>query len=183
MLAAGSTRAREAPVELVERDDARAADPQPVHARRLDSDQTGAVQRVIRPSRWLRAGTVAGCLLLALGACSGDDDDGSGPDPTTEDPGPNDTSDAPVTIQGTARLDPAAGCIVLETENGRFALEFIDYALGDDGAPAIVATEDNRVLAHEGDTVVVTGRASTATNPCGAGFAVESLNSVIPAQP
>jgi hypothetical protein len=53
--------------------------------------------------------------------------------------------------------------------------------LGNDGAPAIVATDDGRVLAHEGDTVVVTGRASTAPDPCGSGFTVESLNSVIPA--
>jgi hypothetical protein len=121
-------------------------------------------------------------VTITAGACAGDDDDTTtGPAPTDVDPGPNDTSDAPVTIQGIARLDPAAGCIVLETENGRFALEFTDYVLGDDGAPAIVAVEDNRTLAHDGDTVTVTGRAATATNRCGAGFVVESLNSVLPA--
>jgi hypothetical protein len=116
-------------------------------------------------------------------ACSGDDDDGggaAGPAPTDNDPGPNDTSDAPATIQGVARLDPATNCIVLETDTGRFALQFTGYELGDDGAPAIVATDDGRTLAHDGDTVVVTGRASGATDACGAVFTVESLNSVIP---
>ena len=127
---------------------------------------------------------VVTCVLaFTLAACGGDDDSGAGPAPTNQDPGPNDTTDAPVTIQGTARLDPTAGCIVLETSNGRFALQFTDYKLGDDGAPAIVATDDGRVLAHDGDTVVVTGRASTSPDPCGAGFTVESLNSVIPAAP
>jgi hypothetical protein len=127
---------------------------------------------------------VASVLASVFAAgCGGDDDDSSGPQPTVEDPGPNDTSDAPVTIQGVARLDPTAGCIVLETDTGRFALEFVDYQLGDDGAPAIVATEDGRVLARDGDTVVVTGRAGTTPNSCGSGFAVESLNSVIPANP
>ena len=124
---------------------------------------------------------VVTCVLaFTLAACGGDDDSGAGPAPTNQDPGPNDTTDAPVTIQGTARLDPTAGCIVLETSNGRFALQFTDYKLGDDGAPAIVATDDGRVLAHDGDTVVVTGRASTSPDPCGAGFTVESLNSVDP---
>ena len=127
---------------------------------------------------------VVTCVLaFTLAACGGDDDSGAGPAPTNQDPGPNDTTDAPVTIQGTARLDPTAGCIVLETSNGRFALQFTDYKLGDDGAPAIVATDDGRVLAHDGDTVVVTGRASTSPDPCGAGFTVESLNSVIAAAP
>jgi hypothetical protein len=135
-----------------------------------------------------RAATGLGAIVIACAfgfatvACSGDDD-ASGPAPTNDDPGPNDTSDAPVTIQGTARLDPTANCIVLETANGRFALQFTDYELGNDGAPAIVATDDGRVLAHEGDTVVVTGRASAAPDPCGSGFAVESLNSVIPGSP
>jgi hypothetical protein len=135
-----------------------------------------------------RIGTVVCALALsgllggALAACGGDDDAPStGPAPTDNDPGPNDTSDAPVTIQGAARLDATNGCMVLETDNGRFALRFTDYELGNDGAPAIVATSDGRVLAHDGDTVVVTGRASTVTDPCGAGFDVESLNSVIPA--
>jgi hypothetical protein len=125
---------------------------------------------------------LSGTLGSTFAACGGDDDGGgSAPAPTNEDPGPNDTSDAPVTIQGTARLDPTAGCVVLEADNGRFALQFTGYELGDDGAPAIVATDDGRVLAHEGDTVVVTGRAATTPDPCGNGFVVESLNSVIPA--
>jgi hypothetical protein len=131
----------------------------------------------------LRARLLVSAVVLAsaFAAGCGGDDDTAGPQPTTEDPGPNDTSDAPVTIQGVARLDPTAGCIVLETDTGRFALEFADYELGSDGAPAVVATEDGRVLAHDGDTVVVTGRAGTSANPCGSPFAVESLNSVIPA--
>ena len=40
----GPPDAGEPPLELVERDDARAADPQPVHVRRLDSGQTGSVR-------------------------------------------------------------------------------------------------------------------------------------------
>jgi hypothetical protein len=140
------------------------------------------------PGASIVATIVATAVLCAFGfatvACSGDDDSAStGPAPTNNDPGPNDTSDAPVTIQGTARLDPTTNCIVLETSNGLFALQFSDYELGNDGAPAIVATDDGRVLAHAGDTVVVTGRASPAPDPCGSGFAVESLNSVIPAAP
>jgi hypothetical protein len=124
--------------------------------------------------------------LAGLAACGGDDDDdtATGPAPTANDPGPNDTSDAPATIQGVTRLDAATSCIVLETDAGPFALQFTDYLLGDDGgAPAIIATSDGRTLAHDGDTVVVTGRASGATDACGTVFTVESLNSVIPAAP
>ena len=125
---------------------------------------------------------VVTCVLaFTLAACGGDDDSGAGPAPTNQDPGPNDTTDAPVTIQGTARLDPTAGCIVLETSNGRFALQFTDYELGNDGAPAIVATDDGRVLAHDGDTVVVTGRAVDDPRSLWRRLHGRSLNSVIPA--
>ena len=127
VLAPRSPGRREPPLELVERDDTRAADPQPVHVRRLDSGQTGSVRLGFR----MIVAIVVTCVLaFTLAACGGDDDSGAGPAPTNQDPGPNDTTDAPVTIQGTARLDPTAGCIVLETSNGRFALQFTDYKLG-----------------------------------------------------
>ena len=66
-----------------------------------------------------------------------------------------------MTIQGTARLDrDGASCIVLgDQQRSASRSQFTDYKLGNDGAPAIVATDDDgRVLAHDGDTVVVTGR-------------------------
>ena len=66
VLTTGAAGPGEAPLELVERDDARAADPQPVHVRRLDSGQTGGVRSVGR-----RAATVL-CAILVTGvfACA-----------------------------------------------------------------------------------------------------------------
>lgn len=134
-----------------------------------------------------RLAAAAGVLaLVAMPACSGDDDTSAPqftPAPTGIDPGPNDTSDAPQTVQGTVRLDPASGCIALETETVRYALTFTEYQMADDGGrPALVATVDGRVLAHDGDTLVVSGLPATDTpaTDCGAPFTVDSLNSVLP---
>jgi len=132
--------------------------------------------------RWV----AIGLLLVAgpVGACSADD---SGAPtytaaPTGNDPGPNDTSDAPQTVQGVLRLDPATECLALETETGRLALVFDGYALADDGTRALVAEVDDRVVAVDGDNVVLSGRtvAAEALNPCGDPFRVESFNSVLP---
>jgi hypothetical protein len=131
---------------------------------------------------------VTALALVAVPACSGDDDTSATqftPAPTDVDPGPNDTSNAPQTVQGTVRLDPATGCIALETETVRYALAFTDYAMtDDDGRPALEATVDGRVLAHDGDTLVVSGLPATdaPATDCGAPFTVDSLNSVLPPQ-
>ncbi|MGQ0824969.1 MAG: hypothetical protein ACT4OX_08085 [Actinomycetota bacterium] len=128
------------------------------------------------------------CALVFTNGCSGDDESGDndattpvtdpGPNPTGDDPGPNDTTGGPVTVQGIVALDGITGCMTLATENGVFALTFTDYTLGDDGAPAIIADDDGRTLAHEGDEMVVSGRPGAPDAACGGtAFVVESLNS------
>jgi hypothetical protein len=134
---------------------------------------------------------VVGVVLgaLASGCDDGDPSGGAvttdpGPNPTPEvDPGPNDTSDGPTTVQGVLALDAATDCVALETDDGRLALRFTGYELGDDGGrPVLRASDDGRVLADEADQVVVTGRAAgDAAGSCGAPFDVESLNTVVPA--
>jgi hypothetical protein len=136
---------------------------------------------------------VLGALLLSmLAACSGDDDDSSatsdpGPNPTSNDPGPNDTSGGPLTVQGTVRFVAADECVALETPDtsivgeARLGLDLPDYSLNEDG-DALVANDDGRVLAHDGDTIVITGRpGGDVPRDCGTAFTVESLNTVIPA--
>ncbi|GIU87409.1 MAG: hypothetical protein KatS3mg009_1924 [Acidimicrobiia bacterium] len=153
-----------------------------------------AVAAAPRRPRAARAGVViAGLAVAALAwGCGGDggapdaatDTSGPGPNPSpASDPGPNDTSDGPTTVQGVLRLDAASSCITLETDLGRLALSFTGYELAQaDGRPVLRATDDGRVLADESDEVVVTGRAGEdAPGPCGAPFAVESLNTVVPA--
>ena len=122
------------------------------------------------------------CAALVVGGCSGDDVDADpGPQPTTDDPGPNDTSAGPTTVQGVLTIGD--DCLTVALPEGPVALEMEGYSVGDDaGQPALVADDDGRVLAHSGDTLVVSGRADPATtDPCGSLFVVESLNSVIPA--
>jgi hypothetical protein len=130
-------------------------------------------------------------LACALGAgCNDDNSQGDapattdpGPNPTGVDPGPNDTSGGPITVQGTVRLDGASPCIALETTDGRLSLAFTGYSLTDDaGRAALKADDDDRVLAHDGDQMVVTGNPTgAAPDPCGEPFAVDSLNTVTPA--
>jgi hypothetical protein len=124
--------------------------------------------------------------VLTVTGCSGDDDDDSndlGPQPTNEDPGPNDTSTGPTTVQGVLTIGTDPECLTLALPEGPVALDVDGYSIADDaGQPALVADDDDRVLAHSGDTLVVSGRAnSAATDACGPVFTVESLNSVIPA--
>jgi len=122
-------------------------------------------------------------LVLGATACGGDDSGAGGPPltpaPTDVDPGPNDTSNAPQTLQGTLRL--AEGCIALETDAVRYALTFDGYALGTEGGTAVLtAQDDGRVVARDGNVVVVTGYAGTAPpDACGTPFDVESFNSVV----
>ncbi|MET1003081.1 MAG: hypothetical protein ABWZ15_14835 [Acidimicrobiia bacterium] len=121
--------------------------------------------------------------VLTVTGCSGDDDsDDLGPQPTNEDPGPNDTSTGPTTVQGVLTIGTDPECLTLALPEGPVALDLDDYSIADDaGQPALVADDDGRVLAHSGDTLVVSGRAdSAATDACGPVFTVESLNSVIP---
>ena len=184
MLPARAATRGEAPLELVERDAAGASDVQHVHTRRLEPRQTDGV-----PRRSGCCAVVAGVLLLSPG-CGGDDDGDDttapvtdpGPNPTTDDPGPNDTTGGPHTVQGVAHLDPAKKCITLATDAGVLVLQFGDYELGDDGKPAIVAVDDGRTLAHDGDQLVVSGQEGANDPDCGGtSFDVESLNSVTPA--
>lgn len=127
---------------------------------------------------------------LAAGCSGGDDSQGDapqttdpGPNSTGVDPGPNDTSGGPVTVQGTVRLASTSTCIALETTDGRLSLAFTGYSLTDDaGRAALKADDDDRVLAHDGDQMVVTGNPTgAAADPCGDPFAVDSLNTVTPA--
>ena len=130
-------------------------------------------------------------IMVLLVSCSGDDDNSNattdpGPNPTSDDPGPNDTSGGPMTVEGVVRFVAETGCVALETADSpvvgdaRLGLEFTDFALNDDG-DALVANDDGRVLAHDGDTIVVTGRpGGDAPSDCGTAFTVESLNTVIP---
>jgi len=131
-----------------------------------------------------RRAIVAALLALGATACSGDDGGGGAgppltPAPTNVDPGPNDTSNAPRTIQGTLRL--AAGCAALETDTVRYALKFTDYRVGDEsGAPVLIAQADDRVVARDGNVVVVTGDpGAAAPDACGTPFTVDSFNSVV----
>lgn len=182
VLTARTPRGTEAPFKLVERNDTVPRDAQTLgcHDRRLTVRQTGTMRT---RRRWIAIGLVTFTGLF--GACS--DDGGSAPTytaaPTDDDPGPNDTSDAPQTVQGVLRLDPATTCLTLETETGRLSLTFDGYSLGDDGGtPALIADVDDRVVAVDGDNVVLSGRpvAAEALNPCGDPFNVESFNSVLP---
>jgi hypothetical protein len=184
VLATRTTRTGEAPLELVERNAASAGDVQHVHTRRLEPRQTEGVYSA------LRVAAATALVLILGGACGGDDDRDDttapvtdpGPNPTGEDPGPNDTSGGPQTVQGVTHLDAATECITLETDAGVLVLVFQDYELGDDGEPAIVAVEDGRTLARDGDQLVVSGQAGALDPDCGGTvFAVESLNSVTPA--
>lgn len=141
------------------------------------------------PAGVVMAGLAVAALAWGCGGDGGSPDAATGtsalgPNPSpASDPGPNDTSDGPTTVQGVLRLDEASSCITLETDLGRLALAFGDYELARaDGRPVLRATDDGRVLADESDEVVVTGRAGDAEpGPCGAPFAVESLNTVVPA--
>jgi hypothetical protein len=136
---------------------------------------------------WLAA--LCGVAGLGLGGCDGGKRDAvarNGPAPTNNDPGPNDTSNGPVTIQGVVHLDPATGCITLKTDQGGDrGLAFSDYALGDVGGPALVQLGPDRsrtLVAHDRDTLVVTGNDGGGTPAeCGTPFTVQSLTSVIPA--
>jgi hypothetical protein len=134
---------------------------------------------------------VAGVLACALTTgCRGDDDatrdapatTDPGPNSTGVDPGPNDTSSGPVTVQGTVRFDGGSPCIALETTAGSLSLAFTGYSRTDDaGRAALKADDDDRVLAHDGDQMVVTGHPTgAAADSCGNPFAVDSLNTVTP---
>ena len=73
---------------------------------------------------------VCALALVTASACGGGDDDSTTqftPAPTGNDPGPNATSNAPQTVQGTVRLDAATGCIALETETVTLAIEHPAY--------------------------------------------------------
>jgi hypothetical protein len=120
-----------------------------------------------------------------LVACGGDDDGDGAPEPTpqptVDDPGPNDTTGGPQTVQGTLQIDAATGCTALDTEAGRLALSFDGYSVGDAGGPVLVADDDGRTVARAGDTVVVSGFPGDGPgDPCGRPFTVDSFNSVIP---
>ena len=93
--------------------------------------------------------------VLTVTGCSGDDDDSDdlGPQPTNEDPGPNDTSTGPTTVQGVLTIGTDPECLTLALPEGPVGLDLDGYSIADDaGQPALVADDDGRVLAHSGDT-------------------------------